>query len=81
MDPLADLATLAVLPELQGQGVGSALLDRVDARLQELKIDDLVIDVVSTNIDAIRLYERRGAVPLVTKFIHRVQPDRGPVGS
>jgi ribosomal protein S18 acetylase RimI-like enzyme len=81
-DPLADLATLAVLPEHRGQGVGSALMDAVEARLRGLGIEDMTIDVISTNVDAIRLYERRGAVPFLTTFIHRLQPageelDRG----
>jgi ribosomal protein S18 acetylase RimI-like enzyme len=73
-DPLADLATLAILPELRGRGIGSALLDAVDARLRELAVADMTIDVVTTNVDAMRLYERRGAVPFVTTLIHRV-PD------
>lgn len=72
-DPLAELATLAVLPEVRGQGVGSALLDAVDARLRELGLHDMVIAVITTNSDAMRLYERRGAVPFVTQLIHRVQ--------
>lgn len=74
-DPLAELATLAVLPEVRGQGVGSALLDAVEARLRELEIHDMVIAVVTNNSDAMRLYERRGAVPFVTQFIHRLDTD------
>jgi hypothetical protein len=34
----------------------------------------MVIDVVSTNDDAMRLYRRRGAVPFVTELIQRVSP-------
>jgi ribosomal protein S18 acetylase RimI-like enzyme len=71
-DPLAELAILAVLPEARGEGVGSALLDAVEARLRELRIDDMVIDVITTNTDAMRLYERRGAVPFLTNFVQRV---------
>jgi GNAT superfamily N-acetyltransferase len=74
-DPLADLTTLAILPELRGRGIGSTLLGAVDARLRELAVGDMTIDVVTTNIDAMRLYERRGAVPFVTTLIHRV-PDQ-----
>jgi ribosomal protein S18 acetylase RimI-like enzyme len=72
---LAELATLAVLPEVRGQGVGSALLDAVEARLRDLGIHDMVIAVVTSNRDAMRLYERRGAVPFVTQFIHRLDAD------
>jgi ribosomal protein S18 acetylase RimI-like enzyme len=71
-DPLAELAVLAVLPEARSRGIGSALLDAVEDRLRELQIDDLLIGVITTNLDAARLYERRGAVPFVTEYIHRV---------
>jgi ribosomal protein S18 acetylase RimI-like enzyme len=71
---LAELVILAVLPDWRGQGVGSALLDAVEARLRELGVQDMVIDVVSTNDDAMRLYRRRGAVPFVTELIQRVSP-------
>ncbi len=71
--PLAELMTLVVAPEARGQGVGSKLLDAVEARLRELGIADMAIGVISTNTEAIRLYERRGAVPFLTQFLHRVQ--------
>lgn len=71
-DPLAELALLAVLPEARGQGVGTMLLDAVEGRLRELGVEDMVIDVITTNIDAMRLYERRGALPFLTKFVQRV---------
>jgi ribosomal protein S18 acetylase RimI-like enzyme len=74
-DPIAELATLAVLPESQGKGIGSAIMDAVDARLRKLGIEDMTIEAISTNTDAIRFYERRGAVPFLTRLIHRVQPD------
>lgn len=72
-DPLAELAILAVLPEIRRQGIGSMLLDAVEARLHELGIEDMLIGVITTNTDAMRLYERRGAVPFLTQFVHRVQ--------
>jgi GNAT superfamily N-acetyltransferase len=71
-DPLAELAILAVLPEARGQGIGSALLDAVEARLRELGVGDMAIDVITANVDAVRLYERRGAVPFLTRFVQRV---------
>ncbi len=71
-DPLAELATLAVLPAWRARGMGSALLDAVEARLRELGIEDMAIGVLTNNADAARLYERRGAVPFLTKFIQRV---------
>lgn len=76
VDPerLAELVILAVLPDWRGQGVGSALLDAVEARLRELAVEDMVISVVTTNDDAMRLYRRRGAEPFVTELIQRVSP-------
>lgn len=71
-DPLAELSILAVLPRARGQGVGSALLDAVEQRLQELAVRDMTISVVTTNVDAMRLYERRGAVRFVTELVQRV---------
>jgi GNAT superfamily N-acetyltransferase len=75
-DPLAELAILVVLPEVRGAGVGSMLLDAVEAKLGELGIEDMLLGVITTNTEAMRLYERRGAVPIFTQFIHRVHPDR-----
>lgn len=71
-DPLAELSILAVLPSERGQGVGSALLDAVEAQLTELGVEDMTISVVTTNVEAMRLYERRGAVQFVTELVQRV---------
>jgi ribosomal protein S18 acetylase RimI-like enzyme len=71
---LAELVILAVLPEWRGRGAGTALLDAVEARLRELGVEDMVISVVTTNEDAMRLYRRRGAEPFVTELIQRVAP-------
>jgi ribosomal protein S18 acetylase RimI-like enzyme len=73
-DPLADLVTLVVAPEFRGRGIGSALMDAVEARLWEMGVADMAIGVVATNTEVIPFYERRGAVPFVTEFIKRVQP-------
>ncbi|HXA55599.1 MAG TPA: GNAT family N-acetyltransferase [Solirubrobacteraceae bacterium] len=80
--PLAELVTLVVAPDARGRGIGSMLLDAVEARLQELGIEDMVIAVLTTNTDAARLYERRGAAPFVTQFVQRVQStgDQRPRG-
>lgn len=76
-DPIGDLVTLVVLPESRGQGIGSALLDAVEAKLHALGVEDLVITVVTTNGKAARLYERRGAAPFTTDLVQRVRsPDR-----
>jgi ribosomal protein S18 acetylase RimI-like enzyme len=75
-DPLAELAILVVSPEARGRGVGSALLDAVEMRLRELQIEDMLIGVITTNADAMRLYERRGALPFLTHFVQRVSSPR-----
>jgi GNAT superfamily N-acetyltransferase len=71
-DPLAELSILAVAPGERGAGVGTALLDAVEARLADLGVADMTIDVVAGNAGALRLYERRGAVPFVVELIQRV---------
>lgn len=71
-DPIAELATLAVLPASRRQGLGSALMDAVEDRLRALDITDLAIGVIATNAEATRFYARRGAVPFLTELIQRV---------
>ena len=59
-DRYADLAHLCVADGQRANGVGSALLDAVDAELLRRGIDDVQIGVDAANHDALRLYERRG---------------------
>ena len=73
-DPLGELATLAVLPQHRNRGLGSALLDAVEERLAQLRVQDMIIGVITTNLDAMRLYQRRGAVPFVTELVQRIEP-------
>jgi ribosomal protein S18 acetylase RimI-like enzyme len=79
-DEIAELETLVVLPELRGSGVGTRLLDAVDAELERRGIDDMLIGAVASNGGAIRLYERRGFVPAwvyMTRFGARVRRGNG----
>ncbi len=62
-DRVAEIETLVVLPEARGAGVGSALLDAVDAELESAGVHDVLIGAFATNTEAIRLYERRGFRP------------------
>ena len=62
-DRVAEIETLVVLPAARGAGLGSALLDAVDAELAAMGIEDVLIAAFVTNVDAIRLYERRGFRP------------------
>jgi ribosomal protein S18 acetylase RimI-like enzyme len=59
----AELYTLAVVPERRGSGIGTALLDVVDAALRDASIPNLTVAVMPQNDAAIRLYRRRGLVP------------------
>lgn len=59
----AELYSLSVAPEWRGHGIGTLLLDFVDAELKARGISDLVVAVMVGNSDAQRLYERRGLRP------------------
>jgi [ribosomal protein S18]-alanine N-acetyltransferase len=56
---VAWIATIAVLPEYQGQGIGSALLKTCEERIP---LNRIRLCVRPTNDVAIRLYERFGYV-------------------
>lgn len=71
-DPLAELSILVVAGDRRGEGIGSLLLDAVEERLRQMAIEDMLIGVIATNEEAMRLYERRGAKPFLTDFIQRV---------
>jgi ribosomal protein S18 acetylase RimI-like enzyme len=60
---VAEVESLSVVREERGAGIGSALMDRIDAELEAEGIDDVLIGAVVSNTDAIRLYERRGFRP------------------
>ena len=75
-DPFAEVETLVVLPEERGRGLGSRLLDAVDARLAELDVDTVFIAVMTGNDDAQRFYERRGLYPVMTKLMRVGRPGR-----
>jgi ribosomal protein S18 acetylase RimI-like enzyme len=62
-DRWAEVWTLVVAERTRGRGIGSALLDAVDAELAARGITDLMIGVMEGNDAARRLYERRGLVP------------------
>ena len=62
-DRVGELESISVLPEHRGAGIGSALLGAVDAEFARLGVIDQVLGVLPGNVDAIRLYERRGFRP------------------
>jgi ribosomal protein S18 acetylase RimI-like enzyme len=59
-DSSAELAHLCVAEDERDNGVGSALLDAVDAELARRGVEDVEIGVDTGNDGAARLYESRG---------------------
>jgi GNAT superfamily N-acetyltransferase len=62
-DLRAELRHVSVADGERGRGVGTALLDAVDAELERRGVEDMEIGVDAANRDAARLYERRGYRP------------------
>ena len=62
-DRMAEIETLSVAPQARGEGVGSALLDRIDEELELRGVRDVMVGALVTNTRAIELYERRGFRP------------------
>jgi ribosomal protein S18 acetylase RimI-like enzyme len=58
-----ELYSLAVHPAWRNHGIGSGLLDAVDAALAARGIRALAVSVMTANEDAIRLYRNRGLEP------------------
>jgi ribosomal protein S18 acetylase RimI-like enzyme len=76
--PLLNIHDLAVLPEVRGQGAGTALLDAIEARARKLGCCKLTLEVREDNVGARRLYLRHGfgdyapsADPTRTHFIEK----------
>jgi ribosomal protein S18 acetylase RimI-like enzyme len=68
---LAELETFVLAPQKRGQGVGNAMLDRVESELEARGVSDVVIAHIAGNDAARRLYERRGyrpAMVMMTRF-------------
>jgi GNAT superfamily N-acetyltransferase len=73
-----EVVSLSVLPEERGGGVGTALLDAVDAELAARGVRDLQVSVMAGNADALRLYQRRGLLPAeLVLFRFGSAPDGG----
>jgi ribosomal protein S18 acetylase RimI-like enzyme len=60
---VGEIESLSVLPAHRGAGLGTELLDRLEAELAEQGVTDLVLGVLPGNTAALRLYERRGWRP------------------
>jgi ribosomal-protein-alanine N-acetyltransferase len=58
--PEADVQTIAVAPQAQGQGLGRILLDALIAAAESRSATSLLLEVRANNEPAIGLYTRRG---------------------
>lgn len=77
VDRLLDVETVAVLPAARGAGIGTALMEAIDAWARERGIDHLSVSVRTANEGARRLYERRGFRSLYeTMYSTLERPDR-----
>ena len=68
---IATIGLIAVLPEFQGQGLGSKLLQRVEWQLFENNIEKLQIPTQEKNLDACSFYTKKGySILSITPITH-----------
>jgi GNAT superfamily N-acetyltransferase len=60
IDRLLEVETVAVLAEVRGEGIGTALMEAVEGWAREGGFEHLAVSVRTANEGARRLYERRG---------------------
>jgi ribosomal protein S18 acetylase RimI-like enzyme len=71
---IGEVETLAILPDVRGDGLGTALLDAAEQELARRGAHDIVIAVMEGNDRALDFYRRRGMSPTMT-FLMRLAPD------
>jgi ribosomal protein S18 acetylase RimI-like enzyme len=59
-DVIAEIETMLVTAEVRREGLGSRLLDEIDAELERQGITEVIVGLMPGNDGALRLYERRG---------------------
>ncbi len=60
---IAELESIAVLPEHRGAGIGTRLMDECHRGIEALGVDDVIVGLLPGNEGALRLYERHGYRP------------------
>lgn len=73
-DRFAELDSLSVLPEARGQGVGEALVARVQDEVDALGIREVQVWAVADNTRAVAFYERLG----FRRFLVGLRREQGP---
>jgi ribosomal protein S18 acetylase RimI-like enzyme len=59
-ETIAEIETMLVSADFRGAGLGSRLLDEIDAELERQEISEVIVGLMPGNDGAQRLYERRG---------------------
>ena len=59
-DVIAEIETMLITAEVRRAGLGSRLLDEIDAELERQGITEVIVGLMPGNDGAQRLYERRG---------------------
>ena len=68
---VATIGLIAVLPEFQGQGLGSKLLQRVEYLLSKKKVEKVQIPTQQENLDACGFYTKKGySILSITPITH-----------
>jgi ribosomal protein S18 acetylase RimI-like enzyme len=62
-ETIAEIETMLVSTDARGAGIGTRLLDGIDAELERQGITEVIVGVMPGNDGAQRLYERRGFQP------------------
>jgi ribosomal-protein-alanine N-acetyltransferase len=60
IEPISDVQTIAVVPEQEGKGIGSALLTELIAESRRRHAQDVLLEVRADNPRAQQLYRRFG---------------------
>ncbi|MCX8453291.1 MULTISPECIES: ribosomal protein S18-alanine N-acetyltransferase [Paenarthrobacter] len=60
IEPIADIQTIAVVPECEGKGIGSAILTELIDEARRRKAADVLLEVRTDNPRAQQLYRRFG---------------------
>ncbi len=69
---VAALQTLAVLPGHRGQGIGTALVERMHDELARMEVSHFLVAVIASNADSVRFYERLGLTRFLITYAGRV---------
>ncbi|BCT77002.1 ribosomal-protein-alanine acetyltransferase [Sinomonas cyclohexanicum] len=67
VEPIADVQTIAVVPEREGRGIGSAVLTELIAEARRRRAADVLLEVRADNPRAQELYRRFGFTHIHTR--------------